>query len=299
MIVDEVGSEPAAFALLRAEIEAQLQRYMTLDAGCPARLAEAMRYSLLSGGKRLRPSLVLMAAEAAGGARQTAMPAACAVEMIHTYSLVHDDLPAMDDDMLRRGRPTCHVQFDEATAILVGDALIPLAFEIICRDIKDPQIAIQCCAALAEAAGAGNLVGGQVDDLYWEPGTGDDGALLESIHLRKTAALLAVSLRLGGLTAGANQDALAALEQSGKYLGLAFQIADDLLDIGGDPIKMGKAARKDQQRGKLTYPGLWGVAESRQRLTELTNAAIDCWAMFGEKARPLMDLADYLTRRSH
>ncbi len=298
MELDTALAEPPFLASLRGEIDGQLARYIEFSDGCPPQLAEAIRYVLLAPGKRLRPILVVLGAQAAGGPRSDTWPAACAVEMIHTYSLVHDDLPAMDDDDLRRGRPTCHVQFDEATAILVGDALIPLAFEIICRDIGDPEIAVQCCQALARAAGAEQLVGGQVDDLSWQV-RGSDGPLLESIHLRKTAALMAVSLRLGGLTARADDCTLAALEQSGLLLGLAFQIADDLLDLTGNPVTMGKAARKDREHDKLTYPRMWGVARSRQRLSELTDAAIACWQPFGERAQPLRELAHYLVQRTH
>lgn len=289
---------PSCVAPLRVLIDERLAAYTAFDRGCPDKLQEAIQYVLLAPGKRLRPVLVLLATQASGGHVEAALPVACAVEMIHAYSLVHDDLPAMDDDDLRRGRPTCHRQFDEATAILVGDALIPLAFEVMARDVQPPARAARCCWELARAAGATQLVGGQVDDLS----SGLDAAdpeRLESIHLRKTAALIGVSLKLGALVAGAPDDWIEHFEDSGKKLGLAFQISDDLLDISGDPVTMGKSVRKDHERGRVTYPTLLGAQASQQRVEQLIAEAMSCWHPLGAAAQPLREIAEYLVQRTH
>jgi geranylgeranyl diphosphate synthase type II len=257
---------------VREHVDGALAEYTQLGEGCPPRLTEAIRYSLLAPGKRLRPMLVLIAAEACGGTSDAAMPAACAVEMVHAYSLVHDDLPAMDDDDLRRGRPTCHKAFGEATAILAGDALLTLAFEVLARDVRPAATAARCCAVLACAAGARALVGGQADDLAAEFSAGSLEAL-EAIHRRKTGALFLASLELGGLTAGASDEQLAALADYGWRLGLVFQITDDLLDVRGDVADLGKRVGKDSTRGKLTYPGVLGVDASLERAATLVEEA--------------------------
>jgi geranylgeranyl diphosphate synthase, type II len=278
-------------------IEAALRKAVEFDAGCPSHLAEAIRYSLLAPGKRLRPQLVLMAAEACGGKAHDALPAAVAVEMIHAYSLVHDDLPAMDDDDLRRGRPTCHKQFDVATAILVGDALQARAFEILATDVQPPERAARCCAELAQAAGAAALVGGQADDLAAEF---RHIALerLQSIHRRKTGALFQASLQLGAIIADATHEQQEALAAFGEKLGHAFQIVDDLLDVGGAEENVGKRLGKDRQRGKVTYPALLGVEESRRRAEQLITQACEALETFGPAAAPLRELAEYVGRRS-
>src|SRR5688500_14517156 len=220
-------------APLRASIEAALIRYTEFDGDCPDRLRDAIRHSLLAPGKRLRPVLVLMAADACGCDPQLAVPAACAVEMVHTYSLIHDDLPAMDDDDMRRGRPSCHAKFGEATAILAGDALLAQAFEVLARDVTPPDVAARCCGELAQSAGPSNLVGGQEDDLRNEfAGGGTED--LERIHRRKTGAMIRVSLRLGGIIGRGSPEQITALDAYGERLGLAFQIVDDLLDLRGD-----------------------------------------------------------------
>jgi geranylgeranyl diphosphate synthase type II len=206
--------------------------------------------------------------------------------MVHTYSLIHDDLPAMDDDDMRRGRPACHVAFDEATAILAGDALLARAFETIASDIRPPAIAARCCQELAQAAGASALVGGQTDDLAAEFAEGDL-ASLERIHRRKTGAMFQVSLRLGGIIAGADSEQIARLDTYGRSLGLAFQIVDDLLDIDGDAGEMGKRVAKDSPRGKLTFPALLGIAASRNRASQLVQEA--CAAV-----EPLRGSGDHL-----
>lgn len=285
-------------AVARRSIDAALDRYTNLSADCPSHLREAIRYSLLAPGKRLRPVLVLWAAEACGSTYEAAMPAACAVEMIHAYSLIHDDLPAMDNDDLRRGRPTCHKAFGEAAAILAGDALLTLAFEIVAKGVQPPDVAARCCAALAEAAGAEALVGGQADDLAVQFTAGDLAAL-EAIHRRKTGAMFLVSLRLGAYVAQANATQQAALETYGRKIGLAFQIADDLLDVRGDEAAMGKRVGKDSDHGKLTFPSLLGVAESQRRAETLINEACAALAPFGEKGSALETLARYVLERNH
>jgi geranylgeranyl diphosphate synthase type II len=281
----------------RIEIDAALHRYTEFDADCPDQLREAIRYSLLAPGKRLRPLLVLMAAETCGSDREAAVPAACAVEMIHTYSLIHDDLPAMDDDDLRRGQPTCHRKYSEATAILAGDALLTQAFGILGRDVE-PDLAGRCCAELAHAAGASGMVGGQVDDLEAESEEGDLEKL-KAIHRRKTAALFRVSLRLGAIVGGADAEQIEALDTYGKKLGLAFQITDDLLDIRGDEAAMGKRVGKDSGRGKLTFPTLLGVEESSERAVQLVDEACAALSMFGSSASQLEALARYVGERNH
>ena len=283
---------------LRSEVEAALDRYSCFAEGCPSRLQDAIRYSLLAPGKRLRPALVLMAAEACGSARQAAMPAACAVEMIHAYSLIHDDLPAMDDDDMRRGQPSCHKQFDEATAILAGDALLAMAFQIVAQDTKPLDVAARCGLALSRAAGPCELVGGQVDDLAAEFGQ-PDAEQLVAIHRRKTGAMFRVSMRLGGLVAQADDEPLARLETYGDRLGLAFQIVDDLLDVDGDASQMGKTLGKDSVQGKLTYPGLLGVDESRRRAKRLIDEARAAVAGFGERAEGLVELARFVIERNN
>ena len=282
---------------VRAEIDAALDGYAQFDDDCPPRLREAIRHSLLGPGKRLRPLLVLMSAEACGYDRRRAMPAACSVEMVHTYSLIHDDLPAMDDDDLRRGRPSCHAKYGEALAILAGDALLTRAFELLATRIEPPQIAARCCAELSYAAGASALVGGQVDDLAAESSPLGLDQLVR-IHRRKTGAMFRVSLRLGGLVGQASDELLGALDTYGEKLGLAFQIVDDLLDVRGRESAMGKRIRKDSGRGKLTYPGLLGVTESTRRAEQLVDEACSLLAVFGSRAIQLEQLARYVLERN-
>ena len=282
---------------LRRQVEAALARYTQYDADCPPQLAEAIRHSLLAPGKRLRPLLVLMSCEACGCASAAALPAACSVEMIHTYSLIHDDLPAMDNDELRRGLPTCHVKFGEATAILAGDALLAQAFEVLAEGTR-PEIAARCVAELARAAGASRLVGGQEDDLKHEFNGGGIEPL-ERIHRRKTGAMICVSLRLGGLIGGADEGQLAALDAYGEKIGLAFQIVDDLLDLSGDASTMGKKTLKDADHGKLTFPAVLGVDASRQRAQRLVKEACAALVPFGSRSAGLEDLARYILERNH
>lgn len=261
--------------------------------GIPAVLLEAMRYSLLGGGKRLRPMLVVLAAEAANGEGSSALPAACAVEMVHTYSLIHDDLPCMDDDDLRRGQPSCHKKFGEAIAILAGDALLTLAFQVLAEHYL-PATAASCCKELALGAGAAGMVGGQVDDLAWEHGAGTLQDL-EHLHARKTGALFCACLRIGALVAqaerGVDPKLLEALGSFGRSLGLAFQITDDLLDIEGLEADAGKRVQKDAKRGKLTYPGFLGGAESHRRAERLVADAQASLSFLGISGQRLAELA--------
>ena len=280
----------------RAAIDRALIRYSEFDDDCPSRLREAIRHSLLAPGKRLRPLLVLMSSDACGCDRATALPAACAVEMIHTYSLIHDDLPAMDDDDLRRGQPSCHAKFGEALAILAGDALLTRAFGILGSELP-PSVAGAVCADLAHAAGGSGMVGGQVDDLEVEF-QGGDLQQLEAIHRRKTGALFRVSARLGALVAQADAEQLAALDTYGQKLGLAFQITDDLLDIRGDEEAMGKRTGKDSDRGKLTFPALLGVEKSGRRCRQLVDEACAALSGFGSSASQLEALARFVLERN-
>ncbi len=298
MGVSEVEVFGEALIAARQRVEERLAEYLQFDEGCPQVLADALRYTLLSNGKRLRPMLVLAGSHVCGGPMEDALPAACAVEMIHTYSLIHDDLPAMDDDDMRRGQASCHVAFDEATAILAGDALIPLAFEVVARDITPSEAANQCIRELASASGAQWLVGGQSDDLNLE-NSEIDLAILESIHRRKTGALFTVSLRMGAICAHSSEDQLKSLTNYGENLGLAFQITDDLLDLCGDEAKIGKRTGKDSERGKRTYPELMGEEASRKLSVELGDRAIESLGSFGDVADDLRRFAKFVINRNY
>ncbi len=272
-------------ASCRHDLERALAAWLPAPPECPARLHEAMQYSLLAGGKRMRPVLVLAAADAVGlghpDARTLALPAACALEMIHTYSLVHDDLPAMDNDTLRRGRPTAHVVYGDALAILSGDGLLTEAFALLAREpsVDAPAVAarkLQTIALIARSAGAWGMVGGQVLDLQWEGAPRqdrleDDLARLQDVHARKTGALLRAAVGAGAIMGGGTPDQIAAADAYGTELGLCFQIVDDVLDVEGTAAELGKQPGKDQAAGKLTYPALFGVEGSRQRARECAD----------------------------
>jgi geranylgeranyl diphosphate synthase, type II len=299
-------------------VDQQLADLLVRETRAPALLIEAMRYSLLAPGKRLRPALVLMAAQAAGGSDRQALPAACAVEMIHTYSLIHDDLPAMDDDDLRRGMPTCHKKYGEALAILAGDALLTLAFQVLAEHYP-PATATACCLSLARGAGAAGMVGGQVEDLAWEraaesaptikhvyfPRTEQPRTLemLEHIHQFKTGALFRACLRLGIIAAqgerqgGPDPSLMERLETYGRCFGLVFQITDDLIDVEGNAADTGKRVQKDAARGKLTYPGLLGISESRHRAKVLAEEALACVEPLGTLGEPLVRLMQFVLAR--
>jgi geranylgeranyl diphosphate synthase type II len=290
----------AYLAAQKAVIDAELDRLLPPASGPGARVVEAMRYSLLGGGKRLRPILCLAAAEAVGGSGPQVLPAACALEMIHTYSLIHDDLPAMDNDDLRRGRPTCHKQFDEATAILAGDGLLTAAFLVLaagCQQYPDRmQTYGEVIHLIAAAAGHAGMVGGQMADLLAE---GQPSSLeqVEAIHRLKTGALLTAAVRSGALLGGGSPEQVAALTRYGEKFGLIFQITDDLLDVEGDSAEMGKPTGMDAVRQKATYPAVLGVAAARAQAQGLTAAALHDLAIFPAAADPLRELVQYLLVR--
>lgn len=297
---DDLMSE---LAPLKAAIEGDLSRITAPSEGCPQRLSSAIRYSVLAPGKRLRPLLCLLACEAISGDWQAALPAACAIEFIHVYSLIHDDLPAMDNDTLRRGLPCCHIQFDEATAILAGDSLQMLAVQTICEEL-DPESARESLRILSTAAGRDKLVGGQADDLAAEGRFGpvDMAGLaplefLKRIHRRKTSALIEASLQLGGVAAGGNLDHLKSLGDYGAAIGLAFQIVDDCLDIESTPEQLGKQTRKDSELGKLTYPSLMGLDASRELAEQLIAQACASVAVFKDRSERLVRLARFVVDR--
>lgn len=293
---------PARLSAWRARVEAHLDRCLQMpDPGTP-RLGEAMRYSTLGGGKRLRPILVYCTGTALGASPDLLDDAAAAVELIHVYSLVHDDLPAMDNDDLRRGRPTCHRAFDEGTAVLVGDALQALAFEVLAGDgsSKVPEAArLQQMQVLARGIGTAGMAGGQAIDLG-AVGRNLDAATLEGMHRRKTGALIRASVLLGaiaaGITAGPGYEALA---EYGAELGLAFQIQDDVLDVSGETAAMGKTAGADAARGKPTYPSLYGLEEAARLARLHRDAAIRALALLGPRRQELALLADQVVDRNH
>lgn len=284
----------------RALVNRALEGYLPAGRGPATRVLEAMRYSLFAGGKRLRPILCLAAAEAVGGDPGEALPVACALEMIHTYSLIHDDLPAMDDDDLRRGRPTCHKAFDEATAILAGDALLTLAFELAARNARvagvEPSAAAEAARILAVAAGAAGMVGGQMADIQAE-GRRTTLARLKAIHAGKTGALIAAALEAGAVLAAAPQAKRRALAAYGRHIGLAFQVADDILNVVGDQKKLGKRTGSDAGRGKATYPALLGLQKARRFAHNELAGALRSLAPLGPAGEPLAALARFVVER--
>ncbi len=284
----------------RELVNRALAAYLPAVRGPAFRVVQAMHYSLFAGGKRLRPILCLAAAEAAGGGQEEALPLACALEMIHTYSLIHDDLPAMDDDDLRRGQPTCHKQFDEATAILAGDGLLTEAFYTLAAAAPRFQgreaLLLEVQELLSEAAGYRGMVGGQMLDLMAE-GRRVTLKELEMVHRLKTGALITAATRAGALAGGGSRLQVAALTAYGERFGLAFQITDDLLDVEGEAAEMGKAPGMDQKRQKATYPALLGVETSRQWAGRLVQEALDELEPFKERAAPLRELVRYLLGR--
>jgi geranylgeranyl diphosphate synthase type II len=283
-------------------IESALDRYLPGAATLPKVLHEAMRYSVFAGGKRIRPILMLAACEAVGGEIKNVLPAACAIEMIHSYSLIHDDLPAMDDDDLRRGNPTNHKVYGEATAILAGDGLLTEAFILLSNPaIRGSATAEQYCEVihlLAKGAGSRGMVGGQVVDMEAEEKP-VDLPTLEYIHTRKTGALILAAIEVGALLGGASTEQRRALCCFGEAAGLAFQVVDDILDIVADEAQLGKDIGSDQQRGKATYPALLGLSGARERADDLYQRAISSLGILGETARPLREIANYIVNRSH
>jgi len=281
----------------RLMVEEALEGALPQQDGPETRVVEAMRYSLFAGGKRLRPILCLAASEAVGGDLKAAMPAGCALEMIHTYSLIHDDLPAMDDDDLRRGKPTNHKVFGEAIAILAGDGLLTEAF-VLLSDYNSllPERAVQVIGVIAEAASYRGMVGGQVVDILSQNKRADLETV-QQMHSRKTAALIAAATESGALTGKGSEAQVAALARYGRAIGLAFQIADDILDIEGDTELLGKTTGADEARGKVTYPAAVGLERSRQAANEMVNDALAALEGFDDRANPLRSLANYIITR--
>ena len=284
-------------------VNAALNQHLPKASAKPKTLHESMRYSMFAGGKRLRPILCMAAAEACGGRASDSLILGSAAECIHTYSLIHDDLPAMDDDDLRRGRPTSHVAFGEAMAILAGDALLTRAFEVLAADLPDPVVAAECCRVLASAAGSDGMVGGQVADLAATdtPPESVDAPLqvLGAIHRRKTGRLLAASLELGAVVAGAEKQVRESLLDYGQQVGLAFQVADDLLDLEGDITRTGKTSGRDAHLGKWTYPALAGNDTSRRLARNCIASACAAVEPLGEAGEPLKVLAEFVIERDH
>jgi len=298
--VDAAATPAQAATQWRQRIDAALERILPPADEAPQRLHAAMRHAALLGGKRMRPLLVYATGTAFGASLEALDAPALAVELVHAYSLVHDDLPAMDDDALRRGQPTVHVAFDEATAILAGDALQSLAFDTLAHARCDARATVDMLRELAVAAGARGMCGGQALDI---DATGGARVLrideLEHLHALKTGALLRASVRLGAIAAGVDADTRAQLDRYADALGLAFQVRDDLLDVEGDSATLGKTAGKDAAQDKATFPALIGVESSRARLAELAKAMENALAPLGPRAAALSALGDLAIRRSH
>jgi geranylgeranyl pyrophosphate synthase len=295
----------------QAEIEQALEKALPAPPACPAVVAHAMRYSVTAGGKRLRPVLCLASAEAVGGDRATAMPAACAIEFIHTYSLIHDDLPAMDDDTLRRGRPTLHVVAGEGMAILAGDGLHAEAFGLLAREPRstDPDVVLRklrVIEVIAAAAGAAGMVGGQAIDLAAVT-PGADGTLpppfdaigLQTMHAMKTGALIRAAAVSGAIMGGGSDAAVAAVDRCAADLGLAFQIVDDILDVEGASADLGKTAGKDAVAGKPTYPALFGLETSRRMARECIDRAGTTLETAGMRDARLLEIGRWIVERSN
>lgn len=283
----------------KSRVEAALDR--SLPVTYPEQIYEAMRYSLLAGGKRLRPILCLTTCQMTGGTIDMALPTACALEMVHTMSLIHDDLPAMDDDDYRRGKLTNHKVYGEDVAILAGDGLLAYAFEYIATETQDvpPSRVLNVVARLGRAVGAAGLVGGQIVDLESEGQSDTSLETLNFIHTHKTAALLEVSVVSGGLLAGASAEDIDRLSRYAHHIGLAFQIVDDILDVTASSDVLGKTAGKDALAQKATYPSLWGLDESKRQAERAIAAAKAELDPFGDAARPLVEIADFIVRRQY
>ena len=282
-------------------IDERMLSFLPQGKAYPESIHEAMRYSLLAGGKRLRPVLVMAAAEAVGGDRNTILPFAIAAELIHTYTLIHDDLPALDNDDLRRGKPTNHKVFGEAIAILAGDALLTQAFIIMTRaagmETVPPECILKATHEMAGALGSTGMIGGQVVDLESE-GKRVNSETLEYIHIYKTGFLIRACIRCGGVLSQASKGQLSSLSSFGAHIGLAFQIIDDILDITGDQEKLGKDIGSDLTKNKATYPALYGLEESKRKAEELVEESIDCLNEFDDRADPLREIARFFVQRT-
>ncbi len=294
---------------MRARIDEGLSRYLPIPPACPKVVYEAMRYSLDAGGKRLRPILTLAAAETVARSSgysedpfDLALPAACAVEMIHTYSLIHDDLPAMDNDSLRRGRPTNHVVYGEGMAILAGDGLLTEAFALLAAEPRDPALAvrkIRTIHTIAVAAGSCGMVGGQAIDLLAVGSSTFDQYSLQDMHARKTGALIRAAAVAGAIMGGGTDVVIRAVDEYGRHLGLAFQIVDDILDVEGDAKDLGKTIGKDAKAGKPTYPSTYGLDASRRLAAERHDDAIAALQSAGLQGSRLADIADWVIKRTN
>lgn len=288
----------------KAIVDAALDRYFPKDPETPTNLRMAIRHSLFAGGKRIRPILAMAACEAAGGKDGKILPFACALEMIHTYSLIHDDLPAIDNDDYRRGKPTCHKAFGEATAILAGDALLTEAFHLMTSRPSweglhaDGALILDVINRVAHAAGIYGMVAGQVVDIESE-GKEVDLPTLQYIHTHKTGAMILASIQMGAKLGGAHEEAYRALTGYGERVGLAFQIADDILNVEGDPRLLGKNVGGDLSKKKATYPGVLGLEESKRRAQELVSHAVDALSPLGAEADPLREIASFIVRRNY
>jgi len=286
--------------LKRQQVNDRLVRSLPTAASSP--IADAMVYSVMAGGKRLRPVLCLAAAETVGGRSEDAINTAVALELIHTYSLIHDDLPAMDDDVLRRGKPTCHVAYDEATAILTGDALLTLAFQLLASPQGTAGVPadrrLQVIDLIAAAAGYEGMIGGQMADIDSE-GSRIDLSRLEQLHLMKTGALINAAITTGGILGGGTSEQIRHLHQYAQNIGLAFQIIDDILNVEGDPALLGKAVGTDEEKKKSTYPALLGLVESRELAAGRVKQSLQALEYFDKKADPLRAIAKYVIDRKH
>ncbi len=284
-------------ACQQQRIDAALERWVPPETAEPLTIHRAMRYSLFAGGKRVRPLLAIAAADAVSDLAEGIENAACTLELIHTYSLIHDDLPALDNDDLRRGQATCHKVFGDAMAILAGDALLTLAFQVLAQLPAPPHVKVRLIEELSCAAGTiGGMIGGQVNDLEGS-GKHPDARLLESIHRAKTGALLRASVRMGGIYAGASAEQLDALTQYGEHIGLAFQIVDDLLDVEQPSAALGKTAGKDAEQHKITFPAVYGLERSREMAEEERRFALMALQPFDERAERLRELASLIVHR--
>jgi geranylgeranyl diphosphate synthase type II len=284
----------------RAIVEEALNRFFPRPEGPASNVVEAMRYSLFAGGKRLRPILCMAGTSAVGGDESHALPVACALELIHTYSLIHDDLPAMDDDDLRRGKPTCHKVFGDAVAVLAGDGLLTEAFHLMGRgDLSgrvSPSVLLQAITIIASAAGHQGMVGGQVVDIQSE-GKGVDASLVEFIHTHKTGALITASVASGVLIGGGTAGQVVSIQGYGQKIGLAFQIADDILDIEGDTRILGKGVGNDARKKKITFPSVLGLEKSKEIQLSLIKEAVAMLESFDHRADPLREIALYIIER--
>jgi len=295
-----VANDPTIERALKraaAQVDKALDRWLPRADALPRRLHEAIRYAVFGGGKRLRPAVAIWTCEATGGDVADVLPAACALEMIHTYSLVHDDLPAMDDDDFRRGRPSCHKAYDEATAMLVGDGLQAAAFETLAVQTPAAEIVPALVLNLARAAGTRGMVGGQQLDLDGDASVTRE--ILEQIHRMKTAAMFVASARMGAIAGRADDETLERLTVYGRSLGLAFQIVDDILDVCGTAEQLGKTPGKDARQEKATYPALYGLDASRREAKRLIDSAIGALRPLGRRGSRLRQLAEFILARTH